>query len=196
MSRRSTTPRLPRGLATSSWRRVPAAFGGSYHVLPLIPNPSFTVSLGAGMQMVSGGSLSLVPSVTNWLAFEYREALDLFLVALASSTVSPVFTGVAKFAGVKGTAQAKATGYTVAASDSGQLHVCTSAITVTFPAVATLAPDAGDFFALDVYADGVAVTLDGPGGTNVALTAGELATVYARNGGKMIVAKGAATVIR
>lgn len=109
---------------------------------------------------------------------------------------SPTFTGIVKFAGVKGTASGKAAAYTIAAADSGTLIVCTAALTLTFPAITTLAPNANDFFAVDVHNDssGNVILL---GATSTTLAAGEIATVYARNGGKMIVAKGApVTVIR
>ena len=110
---------------------------------------------------------------------------------------NPVFTGIMKLAGAKGTAAVKTAAYSVVAADSGQLHVCTTTgFTITLPAVSTLAPNSGDFFALDVHNDtGGNVVLDGPGATNVTMANGELATVYARNGGKLIVAKGAATVL-
>jgi len=110
-------------------------------------------------------------------------------------TDSPTITGIMKFAGAKGTASTHGTGFSLAAADSGGLKVCTAAITVTVPSAATLAPNSGDFFSVTIYASSGAVTLDGPGATNLALAEGDIAFVFARNGGAIVAGKAPVTVL-
>lgn len=114
-----------------------------------------------------------------------------------AATAGPTFTLTTKFAGLKGTAAGISSNYSVVNTDTGKMLVVTSAVTITFPAVATLCPNGGDFFSLDIHNDSAgSVILDcTTGATNVTMDPGELATIYARNSGKMIVAKGPAVVI-
>ena len=82
----------------------------------------------------------------------------------------------------------RTTGFTLAASDANSLIVCTAAITVTVPAAGTL----GNGFSCDILADGAAVTLNGPGATNMTLADGEIGSVFVANS-KVRSAKGSTT---
>lgn len=82
-------------------------------------------------------------------------------------------------------------GFTLAATDNGTRIVATAAITITVPALGTLA----DGFECEIVNDsGGTVTLDGPGGTNVSLDDGDIACLLEVNG-KQRVVKGASTII-
>ena len=83
---------------------------------------------------------------------------------------------------------AKTTAYTLVAADKGKLIPATAAVTITVPSVATL----GATFSCDIFAIGATVTIDGPGGTNVALAAGEIGNVFVANS-QVYCAKGSAT---
>jgi hypothetical protein len=63
--------------------------------------------------------------------------------------------------------------YTIAATDHLREIVVTSAVTITVPAHTVL----GAGFQCWVLADGVAVTLDGPGSTNLSLSSGDIAQI-------------------
>ncbi len=85
----------------------------------------------------------------------------------------------------------KGTGYTLATTDNSIRIVATSAITITIPTVGTL----GNGFECEIVnLSGGSVTLDGPGSTNITMSANDVATVMEVNG-TQLVAKGAATVI-
>lgn len=90
---------------------------------------------------------------------------------------------------------AKSGNYTLVAGDSGKFIVCSAALTITVPTLGTL----GTGFNCHVVNDsGGTVTIDGPGGTNVALAGGEVASIMEVHNGtaaKQLVAKGAYTVI-
>ncbi len=85
--------------------------------------------------------------------------------------------------------------YTLTATDNGTRIVFTSAVTVTVPALGTLA--AG--FECEIVNDsGGTVTIDGPGSTNVSLSDGDVACVLEHVSGattKQRVVKGSSTVI-
>ena len=85
----------------------------------------------------------------------------------------------------------KSSSYTIGASDAGVRIVATSGITILAPAPALL----GNGFECEVINDSNSnVTIDGNGGTNVTLAAGEVACIIVASS-KTRVVKGASTVI-
>jgi hypothetical protein len=85
----------------------------------------------------------------------------------------------------------KSSSYTLAAADNGKRHVATAVITITLPAVSTL----GNGFEVEIVNDsGGAVTINGPGATNVSLDDGDIACILEVNG-KQRVVKGPSTVV-
>ena len=81
--------------------------------------------------------------------------------------------------------------YTLATTDNGTRIVVTAAVTITVPAVGTL----GNGFECEIVNDsGGSVTIDGPGGTNVTMSSGDIATVLEFNS-KQRVISGAGTLI-
>ncbi len=90
---------------------------------------------------------------------------------------------------------AKSSGYTLATTDNGTRIVVTSAVTITVPALGTLA---AGFECELVNNSGGTVTIDGPGATNVTMSDGDVACVleYVSGGTtKQLVVKGSGTVI-
>ncbi len=90
--------------------------------------------------------------------------------------------------------------YTLQAGDGSKTFVFTASATLTVPAVGTLAAATSTAFHATIINDTAAdtVTIDGPGGTNVALAAGEVASVIEYHNGtayKQRVVKGASTVV-
>lgn len=71
----------------------------------------------------------------------------------------------------------KGSNYTLAATDHLREVIATGAITVTVPAHGVL----GAGFQAWVVADGAAVTLDGPGGSNLSLSDGDVAQIRVLN---------------
>jgi hypothetical protein len=89
-----------------------------------------------------------------------------------------------------GNAVSTAVGITLAASHNNDRIVVTAADqTITIPAATVLG-----FFSCEIYADGFAVILDGPGASDVTLADGELARVVTV-GSKIAIIKSAATVV-
>jgi hypothetical protein len=85
----------------------------------------------------------------------------------------------------------KSSSYTMSAADNGKRHVATAVITITLPAVSTL----GNGFEVEIVNDsGGAVTINGPGATNVSLDDGDIACILEVNG-KQRVVKGPSTVV-
>lgn len=83
------------------------------------------------------------------------------------------------------------TNYTLATTDNGTRIVVTAAITITVPTVGTL----GNGFECEIVNDsGGTVTIDGPGSTNVSMSADDVACVLEANG-KQRVVDGTSTVI-
>ena len=87
--------------------------------------------------------------------------------------------------------------YTLLATDNGSILTFgfVGTTTVTVPAANTLAPNANQGFAVLLIATGGAVTIDGPGATNVTVRNGYFGTVVARNGGSIRAAEGAQAVL-
>ncbi len=85
----------------------------------------------------------------------------------------------------------KSTGFTLDGTYNGTRIVATAALTITVPSVGTLQ----NGFECEVVNDsGGTVVLDGPGGTNVSMSDGEIANILEVNG-KQRVVKGASTII-
>ncbi len=85
----------------------------------------------------------------------------------------------------------KSSNYTLGAGDAGIRIVATSALTLSVPAAVFL----GNGFECEVINDSSgSVTIDGTGGTNVTLAAGEVACLIIANS-KTRVVKGASTII-
>ncbi len=89
----------------------------------------------------------------------------------------------------------QSSGFTLATTDNGTRIVCSAALTITVPALGTLASG----FECEVVNDsGGTVTIDGPGGTNVSMSDGEVACIIEYVSGvttKQRVVKGSSTVI-
>lgn len=81
-----------------------------------------------------------------------------------------------------GQVAAKSAGFTVTAAHNGQRIPCTSALTAAVSSAAVLGPN----FECWLYAVGITVTIDGPGGTNVSLTTGKAARIYTRSSVVMV----------
>lgn len=141
------------------------AIGGSFHLISIQPNGD-GVSLGAGVVTLHGGALSLVPGVVNWLAFEYHEPSDQLLVAVASSTVSPVFTGLTTVAGVKVASGSSVSGSLTEAAHGGGIFVTSGNVTV---------PNAAGF-SVTLIAGGAHTV--GAGGTAHSLASGDVLSVF------------------
>jgi hypothetical protein len=84
----------------------------------------------------------------------------------------------------------KSTAYTLAATDSGTRIPCTGTWTLTVPVAATL----GNGFSAEIICLSGAVTVDGPGSTNLALAPAESAYLFV-SGGTLYGAKGAYTAL-
>lgn len=81
--------------------------------------------------------------------------------------------------------------YTLATTDNGTRIVVTAAVTITVPAVGTL----GNGFECEIVNDsGGTVTIDGPGGTNVSMSDGDVGCIIEFNG-KQRVVSGTSTLI-
>ena len=86
--------------------------------------------------------------------------------------------------------------YTLLATDNGSILTFAGVSTLNVPAANTLAPNANQGFAVLLIATGGAVTIDGPGPTNVVTVRdGYFGTVVARNGGGIRAAEGAQAVL-
>jgi len=99
-------------------------------------------------------------------------------------------TGLLTAGSVKVTDQTKAANYTLVADDAGTIIECTAALTLTVPAASTL----GNGSRTTIIANGGAVIIDGPGGTNVTVTDGDVASIVASNG-RLLVLTGTPEVI-
>jgi hypothetical protein len=122
---------------------------------------------------------------------------DLFGDAVASALFKQGRTAARQVAGAqypantpRRTVTSTAVDLTLAADDNDTVIVVTVAKTVTVPAIATL----GEGFSCVIIADGVAVTVDGPGGTNISMSSGDVALLFAA-GAKIRGIKVAGTVI-
>lgn len=81
--------------------------------------------------------------------------------------------------------------YTLATTDNGTRIVVTAAVTITVPTVGTLQ----NGFECEIVNDsGGSVTIDGPGSTNVTMSAGDIACIFEYNG-KQRVISGSSTLI-